>query len=149
MQIERETSDLVAHNNWSRLVNKLHLSADYRMWVSTNPSLQTVQCILSDTKDHQVSVGMGKGINCMPILGAEFESVEHFFYSSQTHLSTQRMFVSQIIEQDFDFTNDPALNLISKNTKVTVDSFTDIENSRPYNLMCKDEQFLKVNQNWV
>ena len=20
---------------------------------------------------------------------------------------------------------------------------------RPYNLMCKDEQFLKVNQNWV
>ena len=21
--------------------------------------------------------------------------------------------------------------------------------SRPYNLMCKDEQFLKVNQNWV
>ena len=22
-------------------------------------------------------------------------------------------------------------------------------NERPYNLMCKDEQFLKVNQNWV
>ena len=21
--------------------------------------------------------------------------------------------------------------------------------TRPYNLMCKDEQFLKVNQNWV
>ncbi|MDD7005789.1 MAG: hypothetical protein SPI42_04675 [Lactobacillus johnsonii] len=26
---------------------------------------------------------------------------------------------------------------------------TGIGAARPYNLMCKDEQFLKVNQNWV
>ncbi len=24
-----------------------------------------------------------------------------------------------------------------------------VDIKRPYNLMCKDEQFLKVNQNWV
>lgn len=26
---------------------------------------------------------------------------------------------------------------------------TNSSERRPYNLMCKDEQFLKVNQNWV
>nr|WP_287932738.1 hypothetical protein [Ruminococcus sp.] len=33
-------------------------------------------------------------------------------------------------------------NLINIPTKV-------LDEMRPYNLMCKDEQFLKVNQNWV
>lgn len=81
----REMPDADAHTNWLELINRLHLTADYRMWVSANLALQTVQCILSDSKKQQVSVGMGKGMNHMPVLGAEFESIEHLFYNSQTH----------------------------------------------------------------
>lgn len=66
----------------------------------------------------------------MPVLGAEFESIEHLFYNSQTHSAKQRVLVSQIMEQDLDFLDDPALNQLSKNTKLTVDSFVDIESSK-------------------
>ncbi|MDA3796523.1 YcaO-like family protein [Lactobacillus delbrueckii] len=130
LQIEREMPDADAHTNWLELINRLHLTADYRMWVSANLALQTVQCILSDSKKQQVSVGMGKGMNHMPVLGAEFESIEHLFYNSQTHSAKQRVLVSQIMEQDLDFLDDPALNQLSKNTKLTVDSFVDIESSK-------------------
>ncbi|WP_259276097.1 YcaO-like family protein [Lactobacillus delbrueckii] len=130
LQIEREMPDADAHTNWLELINRLHLTADYRMWVSANLALQTVRCILSDSKKQQVSVGMGKGMNHMPVLGAEFESIEHLFYNSQTHSAKQRVLVSQIMEQDLDFLDDPALNQLSKNTKLTVDSFVDIESSK-------------------
>lgn len=60
LQIEREMPDADAHTNWLELINRLHLTADYRMWVSANLALQTVQCILSDSKKQQVSVGIGQ-----------------------------------------------------------------------------------------
>lgn len=44
------------------------------------------------------------------------------------------------------------LEFVNKNTKSNFfeTSFADVScETRPYNLMCKDEQFLKVNQNWV
>lgn len=144
MQIEREMPDADAHTNWLELINRLHLTADYRMWVSANLALQTVRCILSDSKKQQVSVGMGKGMNHMPVLGAEFESIEHLFYNSQTHSAKQRVLVSQIMEQDLDFLDDPALNQLSKNTKLTVDSFVDIESSKEvyYPFFLSDVNFI-------
>ncbi len=38
--------------------------------------------------------------------------------------------MSQIMEQDLDFLDDPALNQLSKNIKLIVDSFVDIESSK-------------------
>lgn len=40
-------------------------------------------------------------------------------------------------------------NVLQMPSAVSQDASTLSENVRPYNLMCKDEQFLKVNQNWV
>lgn len=80
----------------------------------------------------------------MPVLGAEFESIEHLFYNSQTHSAKQRVLVSQIMEQDLDFLDDPALNQLSKNTKLTVDSFVDIESSKEvyYPFFLSDVNFI-------
>lgn len=54
---------------------------------------------------------------------------------------------SLTLNLDFSVPENHLINVIS----TFVDSIPDdvMLETRPYNLMCKDEQFLKVNQNWV
>ena len=53
------------------------------------------------------------------------------------------------LQNSVNYSNYISINELIKIFDKKYELFEDNNNLRPYNLMCKDEQFLKVNQNWV
>ena len=88
MQIERQRTYKDAHIQWEKVVKELNLTYEHQSWFSKNLDLSISACRLYDSLSHDFkSIGMGKGTALEPILGAEFESLEHYFYGTQEHNS--------------------------------------------------------------
>lgn len=68
--------------------------------------------------------------------------------------STEKV-INSLIDNFIDYVDNG--NASPDNVRIILSTFYETESfsraypeiKRPYNLMCKDEQFLKVNQNWV
>ena len=71
-----------------------------------------------------------------------FGLLKREMFYSQEHKYKDLNELEQAIQKYIDYYNNVRIKTRRKN-------MTPIEYRRPYNLMCKDEQFLKVNQNWV
>lgn len=124
MQFEREKEYTTAHKNINYFFHSHDIKATFKSFFSIDISLQVIECKLFKN-NLEISVGMGKGTKKAPILGAEFESLEHYYYNHQTHEKNIKSVVD-IIGQNNCLAYDPALKSV-KNHSVNVDSFKNIK----------------------
>ena len=78
-------------------------------------------------------------LNCITKYGEIKEYQDEYFYTINSQTSDLMQEIKSKVSE-----KKPMFPYLSDNK-----SLSDIDKPRPYNLMCKDEQFLKVNQNWV
>ncbi|BDR59760.1 YcaO-like family protein [Lactobacillus xylocopicola] len=123
MQFERECESTTAHENISNFFHNSGMKAIFKSFFSIDIGLQIVECKLFKN-DVEISVGMGKGSGKEPVLGSEFESLEHYYYNHQRHEKNVRS-VIDIIGQNNGLASDPALEFV-KEYYVNVDSFKSI-----------------------
>lgn len=126
MQIERQRTYKDAHIQWEKVVKELNLTYEHQSWFSKNLDLSISACRLYDSLSHDFkSIGMGKGTALEPILGAEFESLEHYFYGTQEH-NSKKLYIADIRNQSSVLYSDPAFDELYRkehNIKLYVDRF--------------------------
>ena len=111
MQVERETQDKIAHKNFLSYLNKHRLHSEYREWHSVNLNLKIIQCCLLDNKNRTIAVGMGKGTKKAPILGSEFEAIEHYIFGKQKH-NIENKKIEDIVSQAPVMLNESVIKII-------------------------------------
>lgn len=150
MQFEREFTAKQAHLNWKKIIEKMGILYTHKTWYSNDLQLCITECELYDSNlGKKVSVGMGKGRGLKPILGSDFESLEHYFYEHQCH-GNKKMKIKDIKLQDIKLSKDPALNElkdIKENKEVIVDKFINYNTQKNiyYPAFLNDTFFKEVN----
>lgn len=131
MQVEREIEEYKSHENFLKIIKELNLTPKFQSHFSNNLEYQIIQCSLLFNNKEIIS-GAGKGTGKAPLIGAEFESLEHYYFLNQKH-SNKKMQLKILLDQNLNFKLDPALNLLAEeygNIELYVDKFKEISGSK-------------------